>query len=360
MLIKSADDKTKSLDTLQNLLSRSDLTSKQKSAITKELNIMRAGIKGEKEAAYEIDFHYERRKNSILLHDIRLEVDGRVAQIDHMLVNRALEVFVFETKHFSSGIKINDDGEFLRWNYYKKTYEGMPSPIAQNQRHVAVLQDFLKKANMPVRLGMKLKTTIIPYVLVSNSARIDRSKIFDSSCVIKCDALVSTLDAHLKSLGVLETFAGISRVVSRETLQKIGRLLKYSHKPIEVDYLAKFGLNELKPQETINTKKKVTEPSVEYKTTPPVPATPKTKSTKHCSKCGGDNTFIQHGRYGYYFKCSDCDGNTGIKLSCVTTTCKPRIRKQALQFFKECATCNSSELYHENEAVVTTTSSSTN
>lgn len=351
MLIKSADDKTPALETLQNLLSRPDLTTKQKSAISKELNIMRAGIKGEKEAAYEIDFHYGRSKNSILLHDIRLEVDGRVAQIDHMLVNRVLEVFILETKHFSSGIKINDDGEFLRWNHYKKTFEGMPSPIAQNQRHISVLKDFFKAADMPTRMGMKLNTRIVPFVLVSNSARIDRSQTFDSSSVIKCDALVPTLDAYMKSLGVLGTFADVGRIISRDTLEKVGQLIKDSHKPIEVDYLAKFGLSAPEPNNETKATPNAVEPIVENTEAPLTPAKADIKSPKHCSKCNSSNTFIQHGRYGYYFKCSDCNGNTSIKLSCATKACKPRIRKQAHQFFKECATCGTSELYHENEVV---------
>jgi hypothetical protein len=61
---------------------------------------MPAGIKGENKAVYELNFNFENSKNSILLHDIRLEVNGRVAQIDHRLITRALVRFIFETKHF--------------------------------------------------------------------------------------------------------------------------------------------------------------------------------------------------------------------------------------------------------------------
>lgn len=158
MLIKTSDDKTQALETLEKLLERKDLTASQHKAIKKELWAMRAGIKGENEAAYELDFNFENSKNSILLHDLRLEVNGRVAQIDHLLITRALVGFVFETKNFGSGIKIEENGEFLRWNAYQKCYEGMPSPIAQNQNHALVLGRVFQKRRDAYTLRDEVKT----------------------------------------------------------------------------------------------------------------------------------------------------------------------------------------------------------
>jgi len=344
MLVKLADDKIPALEELQSLLERPDLTAQQRKAITKELYMMRSGIKGEKEAAYELDFHFKNSKNYALLHDIRLEVKGRVAQIDHLLIDRTLCVYVFETKNFSSGIKINEEGEFLSWNYYKKTFEGTPSPIAQNQRHVSVLSDFFKTSEMPTRLGFTLTPDIIPLTLIANTARIDRPKNFDTSAVIKCDALSSTLDKNTKDMSAIKIFGSVSRIVSRETIEKVGRLLKYSHKPIEINYLAKFGLSE--PSET----KIKTELSKTQKK--PAPVSTPTHNSFSCSKCNSDNTKMLSGRYGYYFKCQDCEGNTSIKLKCITQDCKPRIKKKKGQFFEECETCNSSRLYYENREVV--------
>ena len=154
MLVKEADDKQPAIDELQKLLELTDLRAFQRKAVTKEINIMRSGIKGEKEAAYELDFRYKSSKNYILLHDLRLVVNQHVAQIDHLLIDRCLNVYIFETKNFSSGIKINENGEFLSWNSYQKTFEGIPSPLAQNERHTLVLNDFFKTHEMPTRLGL--------------------------------------------------------------------------------------------------------------------------------------------------------------------------------------------------------------
>lgn len=317
MLVKAADSKQASLDTLQSLLERPDLTPKQKKAITSELYMMRAGIKGENEATYEIDFHFKNSKNYVVLHDLRLEVNGRVAQIDHILLDRTLVAYVLETKHFNAGIKINEQGEFLRWNNYQKTFEGMPSPIAQNERHKAVLNDFFKQSEMPKRLGMKLIPKAECFVLVSNNARIDRPKQFDTSRVIKSDAFTDAITSTLSSLKAKDTLLAVGRIVSCETLEKIGRILKHSHKPIMIDYLAKFGLSELPAKE---------EPQPEA-VKEEVPSYQSEKKQHVCSKCDSTDVSVLSGRYGYYFKCSSCQGNTAIKLSCVDKACKPKIRK---------------------------------
>ena len=342
MLVKAADCKQASLDTLQSLLERPDLTPKQKKAITSELYMMRAGIKGESEAAYDIDFYFKDRKNSVVLHDLRLEVNGRVAQIDHIVLDRTLVAYVLETKHFNAGIKINKQGEFLRWNNYQKTFEGMPSPLAQNERHKVVLNDFFKQSEMPKRLGMKLIPKAECFVLVSNNARIDRPKEFDTSRVIKSDAFSDAITSTINSMKSMDTFRAVGRIVSRETLEAIGQILKNAHKPITIDYLAKFGLSELPAKEEPRPEP-VIEPAAPYQTE---------KKQHACSKCDSTDVSVLSGRYGYYFKCSSCQGNTAIKLSCVDKACKPKIRKSRNQFFEKCESCGTEKLFFENKKVV--------
>lgn len=345
MLLKAADCKQASLDTLQSLLERPDLMPHQKKAITSELYMMRAGIKGEKEAAYEIDFHFKNSKNYMVLHDIRLEVNGRIAQIDHILLDRTLIAYVLETKHFNSGIKVNELGEFLRWNNYNKTFEGMPSPIAQNERHSVVLNDFFKQSDMPKRLGMKLIPKAECFVLVSNNARIDRPEKFDTSRVIKSDALKNTIISMVSSLSAKDTLLSAGKIVSRETLENVGQILKEAHKPITIDYLAKFGLSELPPKE-------VAQPEIIKKETETFQS--EQKQQHLCSKCDSPNVSVVYGRYGYYFKCSSCQGNTAIKLSCAHKTCKPKIRKSGNQFFEKCESCETEKLFFENPKVIET------
>jgi hypothetical protein len=56
---------------------------------------------------------YKDSKNWVIIHDLRIEYGGLVAQIDHLLINRFLDFYVLETKHYSQGVKVTERGEFL-------------------------------------------------------------------------------------------------------------------------------------------------------------------------------------------------------------------------------------------------------
>ncbi|MBU0654336.1 MAG: NERD domain-containing protein [Gammaproteobacteria bacterium] len=336
MIIKSTDNKTDALATLEELLQQPGISSTQQKLIQKEINILRAGIKGENEAAYQIDFDFKDSEHSVVIHDLRLEINGRVAQIDHLLIGRGLIAFVLETKHFNSGLKINDNGEFLRWNDYKKTYEGMASPLEQNERHIAVLKDAFKMIDMPTRLGMRLTPTFNSFVIISSSARIDRPKKFDTSQIIKADSIKTNIQQKLDKMGVMDLFGGVARLVSYETLEEIARKLCALHTPIIIDYRAKFGIPEVAASVSQTSQSPMEQPSSEV-------------AQQHiCRKCSSTNIGVQYGKFGYYFKCLDCDGNTPIKPACDKNGCKARLRKEGNKFFRECAACGISTLYFTN------------
>ncbi len=63
MTIKEADDKKSHIVTLEALAVRRDVNPDVRKRIEQEIRNMRAGIKGEEEAAYEIDFHFGTTKN---------------------------------------------------------------------------------------------------------------------------------------------------------------------------------------------------------------------------------------------------------------------------------------------------------
>ena len=107
-----------------------------------------------------MNFHYEASKNWALIHDLRIQCDGRVAQIDHLAINRLMEIWVCESKHFSEGIAINEFGECSAF-YAGKPY-GVPSPFEQNRKHILVLESVFKTGllKLPTRLGFNINPTI--------------------------------------------------------------------------------------------------------------------------------------------------------------------------------------------------------
>ncbi len=76
MLIKSADDKNKDIETLQGLLNHRSMTAVTRKEIEQEIRTIHSGIRGEKEAAYEIDIYFKRSKNWAVIHDLRIVHDG--------------------------------------------------------------------------------------------------------------------------------------------------------------------------------------------------------------------------------------------------------------------------------------------
>ena len=48
----------------------------------REMKTIRAGVSGEKDSAYYIDFYFRNSKNWAVIHDLRLEHRGQVVQID--------------------------------------------------------------------------------------------------------------------------------------------------------------------------------------------------------------------------------------------------------------------------------------
>lgn len=337
MLLKSADKKDEQIAELEWLLSIAP--SDKKAKIEQELRNIRAGLKAEQEAAYLIDFHLKDSKNTLVIHDLRIEVGGRVAQIDHLLLHRTLTAFVLETKSFHAGLKITEEGEFLRWNGYKKTYEGMASPLAQNDRHIVVLKDAFNQIDMPIRLGMRLSPTFESYILVSPNARIDRPKKHNTSRVLKADMLMDAIDKRFEREGVLETIASMAKFVSANTLEDIGRQLVLSHLRSKFDYAAKFGLTDVLQAVSV-----IREPAPKAYAADRGRADEKLK----CRSCSSENLSVQYGKFGYYFKCADCDGNTPIKVSCGQDGHKERIRKDGGKFFRECEQCKTSSLYFVN------------
>ena len=347
MIIKNADSKASDLARLDALLAHAD--ERQKKLITNELRMMRAGIKGEEESGYLLDFTFANSKYTAVAHDLRLEVGGRVAQIDHLVIHHTHRFYVLETKSFAHGLKINEHGEFLRWNGYTKAYEGMASPVEQNRRHAMVLKELLE------RLGYK-NPAIECFVLVSSKARIDRPRGNAFPEVVKADQFLTAYQKDLDaSLNTITGFlSGVSKALLGESPDVLGNKLMEMHRPIRFNFEAKFGMgadfgNAVKATAIVPT---AHAPIIgtAWGHTVDVSGNPtEAPKTPTCKSCSGTSLSVQYGKFGYYFKCRDCDSNTAIKIGCGVQTHKERLRKDGLTFYRECAECKTSSVYYANK-----------
>ncbi len=242
MILKHKDDAAPHVAELERLLSLPTLSKAQREDLQDELAALRAGNKGEKEAAYHIDFGWKDGKNSVVIHDLRIEHGGRVAQIDHLILMRTLECHVLETKGFSSEVRISESGEWEARRRYG--WQGIPSPVEQNRRHIEVLQSFVRDHNLaPTRLGLSLPVRFHNWVLVSPKCQIRRSGD-EWDHVAKMDLFEKRFGECAQAAGFFDTLTNVSKFVSLETLVGIGAALVKAHTPVKPNFAAKFGITE--------------------------------------------------------------------------------------------------------------------
>ena len=115
MQIKAADGRHADVIALERLLDRSNVPVATRKRIEDEIRTIRAGERGESDAAYEIELWFGESPNWATIHDLRIEVGGLAAQMDHLIINRFAEIWVCESKSFVEGVSVNDHGEWTRW-----------------------------------------------------------------------------------------------------------------------------------------------------------------------------------------------------------------------------------------------------
>ncbi len=245
MLIKSADDKSKRLALLEDLQKSSLLDARQKEWLRVELRNLTAGIRGEREAAFHLDGHYKDGQNNVLLHDLRFQIDGEVAQIDHLVINRTGYMVLVETKNYSGDLEVNAHGEFTV-RYGRERY-GIPSPYEQSRRHARILSKLLE------RLEISTRTDKLPefhnVVLMHPQSIIQRpdAKVFDTSFLIKADQFRAWHEKLVDRIGTGGVLKAMLNIRSPDTIKEWGEKLKRQHHPQDLLDLPDFMLPKPQP-----------------------------------------------------------------------------------------------------------------
>ncbi len=232
--LKEFNENNKQLEDLKILSEK--VYGEKKKLIDRDIMYLTYGMEGEKNVSYEI-------KNSYIpmlaLHDIRIEDGESVAQMDYILITKSF-ILVLETKALSGDITVNESGEFIRYfkNKAGKVYrkEGIYSPVAQNERHVRILTEYLKK-NKIIK-----KYPIYSCVVIANSKSvINKYKAPKEiqSQIIKYDQLTSFIKEKLNYHKIKQDFKFLDKVE-----YSIGKFLLENNKPIEFDYYKKYSLSE--------------------------------------------------------------------------------------------------------------------
>ena len=195
---------------------------------------------------------------------------------------------------------------------------------------------------------------------------------------VKADQFLTAMQKNLDNTNIFSLLGGMAKATFSESIGDIAKKLIRLHRPITIDYAAKFGLADTShiPGVTPLTATQFSHSAHRLASVAVAPVPPAVSSggmstqfghsalatpvaapavqppivvpAYQCRKCQSTDISIQHGKFGYYFKCGSCDGNTPIKLGCSTEGHKERLRKDGLRFYRECADCQSSAMYFTN------------
>lgn len=306
MIIKSADDKSKRLSMLEDLQRSTRLDARQRDWLSKELFATRMGASGERDAAYYLDSHFSDGKNHMVLHDLRVVVDGEVAQIDHLIIARGFLFYLLETKTFGGDVLINDLGEFAV-RYSGGRVFGIPSPVEQSRRHEKILAKLLQQLDITGRLRSQPRFEHV--VLVHPKATIERpsTKALDTGNVIKADQFASWHQKFADKMSVGGLLATMADLRSTDTIKEWAEKIARQHRPADPMTLPDFMSAKLMEQTSAATRLSALTGSVEVRDVTPVaelnaPAlaqtTPVVASEKKliCLQCGVKISFAE-GRF---------------------------------------------------------------
>lgn len=300
----------------------------------------KAGRAAEEQMAFYLKRFFGDDPDLLVLNGIRLEANGDAAQVDHLIIH-SHGLAVVESKSVHGKVQIKEDGQWIRW--YANQSRGMASPITQARLQEKFFRSVLGKAARNEDLFARLPIDL--FIAISDQGVILWPPSGPVTGVCKADQIPDKIIESYQS----KVKAGGNLVLSPVNREKIAAFLVANNKPLvkvttEVaEPIAEYIVPTATPAP-------VTTAHQEIPPTPAEVAPPDSANVSAvCRACKSSNLSVQYGKFGYYFKCGDCEGNTPIKLTCPVGH-KERIRKDGNKFFRECAECQTSSLYFENTA----------
>lgn len=275
IFLKDDSDAERQLSALEGLAAQA--TGDAADVIAREVQIVKAGIAGERQ------IHFELENSHIpmyVLHDLFLEHNGLTSQIDYLIVTRYHQ-YVIECKNLYGDIEINSGGDFIRtvsYGKYKKK-EGIYSPITQNRRHLELIKEIRGEGRNALTKALLERNFYNNYqsiVVLANpktvlNTRYAKKEVRDQ--VIRADQLAEYIRAHDRAPG--------SVAWSDKEMESLARFFLSAHKEHKVDYTERF--RELLASESETKAKEEPQPKAKEE---PQPKPAKDSEAVKCPRCG--------------------------------------------------------------------------
>ena len=326
----------------------------------------KAGYDAERKVAYYLKMAFGENPNLLILNDLRVEFeDGITAQMDHLVIHQH-GIIIIESKSVAGKLQVQDDGQWVRWysqSAGKDRSIGMPNPIKQAKLQGQTLKRVLSSnsSNADMRKALEAFPTDVLVTFSTSNGGIFIAKdkqLYPEVCPADAvDDYVNKIVAINAKNAKAQDFSlsEVNRAKLAEHLVKIHKPYQaastVSDKPYSKPFVAEKPIKlEQKIAEYIpaSKPKPTSTPSVLDEIVDKFLGLSKRKFQNVCRKCKSDKLEISSGKYGYYFKCLNCDENTPNKATCPSCKSLFKIRKDKKQFFAECSGCKTSELFHMN------------
>lgn len=286
-----------------------------------------AGRRAEEQMAHYLKRFFGASGDVDVLNYLRIELQGEVAQMDHLVLH-PFGLTIVESKSVAGSVQIKDDGQWIRW--FNKQPQGMRSPVTQARMQLMLLKELLSRTVKQKGFFDAVDFDVL--VAISDTGTIQWPATGSLPEVCKADQVPERVARIISS----RKASGSQAPLTPEHRQAIAGFLCKIHQPL--------GAAAAKDDPVVAAMPPVAATAPPESQAAAAPALP----AKACKHCGGTDLEAQYGKFGYYFVCRKCEKNTGIKFVCPQCGGEGRIRKQGKDFFAECKSCDASALYHSN------------
>lgn len=291
-----------------------------------------AGKRTEKDVAYYLNKELMNHKNVFLFNDIRFTDGESNVQIDHLIVYKYGFILI-ESKSIYGEVRVNESGEWSR--SYQGKWIGMMSPMRQLEIQTQGLKHLL--ASQREQLLERVAFGMLPTFGGRN---------YDALCAVSSTSIIHRESAPKQIVKDVFKAEFIGKAV-RKILKRMN-ITSPDFKEQELESIAAFfaSLQEsnsgLQTVAAANNTEVTVPPRQEQDFEQAIPAhaeknPPTTQAS--CKHCRSHSVTPQAGRYGYYFKCNDCDKNTAMSNSCPACQGKAKARKKGSLFYLDCESC---------------------
>ncbi|WP_412851432.1 nuclease-related domain-containing protein [Ectothiorhodospira shaposhnikovii] len=193
-------------------------------------------------------------ENVVILHDLRLEHEGRFVEFDHLLINRNLQITLVDSVLVGCGsLRITATGDSLIWSEENNRWlTAYRQPLQELEEKAQILGQILDAGWWPKRMGIRLAHPIETCLVLDDHDRIvlDDPDAYASRVIKMGDFLPWYSKQRMKTPITQGAKALMQRAVNRvdlNSLERIGFDLADRHHAAPLDYYERLGLDQVAP-----------------------------------------------------------------------------------------------------------------